>query len=138
MPFERTARLEWSGTGMQFTGAGVEPPSPAVTLDGDGNAGPGPMQTLLLAAACCTGSDVVLILEKMRVQLRTFTIDVVGIRRDELPQRYIAIRFHFRLSGGGLDAAKAEHAVSLSLEKYCSVVHSLAPDIAITREIEVT
>jgi putative redox protein len=136
MPFERAVRLEWSGSGMQFTGAGVDPPSPPVLLDGDNTVGPGPMQVLLLAAACCTGSDVVLILEKMRVHLRAFAIDVVGVRRDEEPKRYIAIRFRFRLAGDGLDQAKAERAVDLSLEKYCSVVHSLAPDIAITREIE--
>jgi len=136
VPFERTVRLEWSGSGMQFTGAGVVPPSPSILLDGDGAVGPGPMQVLLLAAASCTGSDVVLILEKMRVRLRRFAIDVVGVRRDEEPRRYTAIRFCFRLAGDGLDAAKAERAVDLSLEKYCSVVHSLAPDITITREIE--
>jgi uncharacterized OsmC-like protein len=31
-----------------------------------------------------------------------------------------------------LDQVKARRAIDLSLEKYCSVVHSLAPDIAIT------
>lgn len=136
MPFERAVRLDWSGTKTQFSGVGVDPPSPAIVLDGDGITGPGPMQALLLAAAGCTGADVVLILEKMRVRLRTFAIDVVGVRRDEQPRRYLAIRFHFRLGGDGLDATKAERAVDLSLEKYCSVVHSLASDIAITREIE--
>jgi putative redox protein len=138
MPFERAIRLDWSGTKLQFRGEGVDPPSPAIALDGDGISGPGPMQVLLLAAAGCTGADVLSILEKMRVRLHTFTIDVVGVRRDEEPRCYVAIRFHFRLRGDGLDATKAERAVDLSLEKYCSVVHSLAPDIAITREIEVT
>ena len=137
MPFERAVRLDWSGTKLQFSGVGVDPPSPAVAVDGDGITGPGPMQVLLLAAAGCTGADVVLILEKMRVQLHTFAIDVVGVRRDEEPRRYLAIRFRFRLGGDGLDATKAERAVDLSLKKYCSVVHSLALDIAITRDIEV-
>jgi putative redox protein len=71
----------------------------------------------------------------MRVALRRFVLDVTGTRRDEEPRRYIAIRFHFALAGDDLDRAKAERAVRLSLEKYCSVIHSLAPDIAISHEI---
>ena len=46
---------------------GGEPGGPETTIDGDNAAGPGPMLTLLLAAAACTGADVVAILEKMRV-----------------------------------------------------------------------
>jgi len=135
MPIERAVRLAWSGTGMRFTGGGTTPPSPDVVVDGDGLAGPSPMQTLLLAAAGCAGSDVVSILRKMRVTLRTMTVDVLGIRRDEEPRRYISITFAFAMGGEGLDPAKAERAVRLSLEKYCSVIHSLAPDITVRHEI---
>lgn len=137
MPFERAARVTWSGAGMQFSGAGTDPASPPVVVDGDGTTGPGPMQMLLIAAAGCMGSDVVLMLAKMRVTLRRCEVDVTGTRRDEDPRRYIAIHFRFALEGDGLDRAKAERAVQLSVEKYCSVMHSLAPDIAISHEIEI-
>ena len=43
-----------------------------------------------------------------------------------------AIRFEFHLAGDGLDETRARRAIDLSLEKYCSVVASLAPDIQIT------
>jgi len=135
MPFERAVHLAWSGTGMRFSGAGTDPASPAVMVDGDGETAPGPMQMLLIAAAGCTGSDAVLILGKMRVALRRFEVDVTGTRRDEEPRRYTAIHFRFALQGDGLDEAKASRAVQLSLQKYCSVIHSLAPDIAISHEI---
>jgi len=135
MPMERAVRLAWSGTGMQFVGGGTTPASPDILVDGDGTAGPSPMQTLLLAAAGCAGSDVVSILRKMRVTLRTLVVEVVGIRRDEEPRRYIAITFKFAMRGEGLDPARAERAVTLSLEKYCSVIHTLAPDIAVHHEI---
>lgn len=135
MPFERAVRLTWSGAGLRFSGAGTDPASPPVLVDGDGETGPGPMQVLLIAAAGCTGSDVALILAKMRVTLKRLDVDVTGTRRDEEPRRYIAIHFRFALDGDGLDRAKADRAVQLSLEKYCSVVHSLAPDIAISHEI---
>lgn len=121
--------LDWERA-MLFRGG--EPAGPRVVIDGDNGEAPGPMLTLLLAAASCTGSDLVLILEKMRVGLRTLRIEVHGTRREETPRRYTAIRFDFHLAGEGLDESKARRAIDLSLEKYCSVVASLAPDIAIS------
>lgn len=106
--------------------------SPPVMIDGDNAAAPGPMLSLLLAAGSCTGSDIVLIMEKMRVPLRELRIEVSGTRREEHPRRYVAIRFEFHLTGQGLDEARARRAIDLSLEKYCSVVASLASDIDVT------
>jgi putative redox protein len=121
--------LDWE-RGMIFRGGAPE--GPTVVIDADNALAPGPMLTLLLAAASCTGSDVVMILEKMRVELRQLRIEVHGTRREETPRRYTAIRFEFRIAGVGLEEPKARRAIDLSLEKYCSVVASLAPDIAIT------
>jgi putative redox protein len=121
--------LTWQ-EGLRFTGG--EPDGPSTTIDGDNVAAPGPMLTLLLAAASCSGSDVVAILQKMRVKLDQLRIEVTGVRREQEPRRYIAIHFDYHLAGEGLDHAKATRAIDLSLEKYCSVIHSLAPDIAIT------
>jgi putative redox protein len=121
--------LDWERD-MIFRGGA--PDGPSVVVDGDNAQAPGPMLTLLLAAASCTGSDVVMILEKMRVGLRRLRIEVHGTRREETPRRYTAIRFEFRIAGEGLDETRARRAIDLSLEKYCSVVASLAPDIAIS------
>lgn len=136
MPQRRAIRMEWTGDELRFDGAGTHPPTPGIRIDGDGESGPSPMLTLLLAAAGCSGADVVSILRKMRVGLSRLVIDVEGTRRDSEPRRYVAIHFRFRLSGEGLDPAKADRAVALSLEKYCSVVHSLAPDIAVDYDVE--
>jgi putative redox protein len=125
----KRATLTWQQD-LRFVGAAQD--TPAVTIDGNNVAGPGPMLALLLAAAACSGSDVVLILKKMRVRLQELRIGVAGVRREEEPRRYVAIHFDYRIRGEGLDPVKARRAVDLSLEKYCSVVHSLAPDIAIT------
>jgi putative redox protein len=126
--------LTWK-EGLQFTGGA--PGGPTTPIDGDNAAAPGPMLTLLLAAASCSGSDVVSILQKMRVKLRELRIEVAGVRRDEHPRRYVAIHFDYQMAGEGLDETKARRAVDLSLEKYCSVIHSLAPDIRITHAISV-
>jgi putative redox protein len=121
--------LRWE-EGLRFVG-GAEA-GPTTRIDGDNTSAPGPMLTLLLAAASCSGSDVVLILKKMRIELRDLRIEVTGRRREQEPRRYTAIHFDYHIGGNGLDQAKADRAVSLSVEKYCSVIHSLAPDIAIT------
>ena len=114
---------------------GGEAGGPTTLTDGDNAAAPGPMLTLLLAAAACSGADVVSILEKMRVTLREFRIEASGARREEHPRRYTAINLSFHLRGDGLDQAKARRAVELSIEKYCSVLHSLSPDIQVTHDI---
>ena len=134
---KRSVRLDWAGTGLRFRGGGTHPDTPSIEIDGDNGTAPGPMLTLLLAAAGCTSADVVLILEKMRVQLASLSVEAEGVRRDEDPRRYDAIHFRYRISGEGLDDAKAERAVSLSVEKYCSVMHTLAPDLAISYDVEV-
>jgi putative redox protein len=125
----KRATLTWQQE-LRFSGGAPE--GPALTIDGDNLAGPGPMLALLLAAAACSGSDVVLILRKMRVQLRQFRIEATGTRREGEPRRYIALHLDYQLAGEGLDETRARRAIGLSLEKYCSVIHSLAPDIAIT------
>ncbi len=119
--------LKWQH-GLVFAGGvGGEPP---IAIDGDGKAGPGPMDTLLLALAGCTGGDVVVILEKMRFPVRAMTVEVAGERRSEHPKRYTSIALTYRIDAPGVPEERARHAIELSLEKYCSVTHSLAPDIA--------
>jgi putative redox protein len=125
----KRAEVRWSKD-LIFTGG--EAGGPQSVVDGDNTAAPGPMLTLLVAAASCTGADVVGILEKMRVKLLELRIDVAGERREEEPRRYTAIHFDYHLRGEGLDRAKASRAIDLSIRKYCSVLHSLAPDIRIT------
>jgi putative redox protein len=126
--------LNWQD-GLRFVGGAPEGPLTAV--DGDNAAAPGPMLTLLLAAASCSGSDVVVILKKMRVQLRELRIEASGQRREQEPRRYTAIHLDYHLAGEGIDQTKAQRAVSLSIEKYCSVIHTLAADVAVTYAITI-
>ena len=125
----KRASLTWQQD-LRFSG--TAPGTPAVTIDGANVVGPGPMLSLLLAAAACTGSDVVLILQKMREKLKELRIDIAGVRREQEPRRYLSIHLDYWVNGEGLDPVKVRRAIDLSLEKYCSVIHSLAPDIAIT------
>ncbi len=116
---------------------GSAPGRPAIVVDGDGVAATSPVELLLLAAATCSASDVVVILRKQRVALQALEVRVRGTRRDEEPRRYTALHFVFTVSGDGVDEAKARRAIDLSLEKYCSVVASLAPDIHLTYDLAI-
>lgn len=128
----KRATLSWR-EGLVF--AGGEPGGPVTVVDGDNAAAPGPMLTLLLAAGACSGADVVTILQKMRTPPTSLRIELSGERRESDPRRYVALHLHFHVAGEGLDEARAQRAIELSIAKYCSVIHSLAPDIRITHAL---
>jgi putative redox protein len=88
---------------------------------GGQNLGARPMQMLLMSLAGCTGIDVVMILDKQRQEYDSFDMEVEGQRVEEAqakPFSYITIHFSFT---GSLEAGKAQRAIELSMEKYCSV-----------------
>lgn len=125
--------------GLQFEGGGTSGGTgrPSILVDGDTKVATSPVELLLLAAATCTASDVVIILQKQRVKLESLEVAMRGTRREEEPRRYTAIAFQFRVRGEGADETKLRRAIDLSLEKYCSVVASLAPDIAISYDLAI-
>lgn len=131
-PVEVTVR--WKEQ-LQFEGGPAG--RPPVLVDGDSRAATSPVELLLVAAASCSAADVALILQKQRVRLAALEVAVRGTRRETEPRRYTAIAFHFTIRGEGADETKARRAIDLSLEKYCSVVASLAPDISISYDVTV-
>lgn len=127
--------LRWRGEGLVFSGGA--PGGPEIILDSDGKAGPSPTQTLLLSLAGCMGVDVRLILEKSRVPLEALDVRIEGDRVEEAPRRFRAIRLTYRLKGPGEeDRSKVDRAVELSRDKYCSVLHTLRPDLDLDIRVE--
>src|SRR3989442_9749521 len=110
---------------MVFSG-GIEG-RPQITIDGDSGEGPSPTDTLLISLAGCTGSDVVVILQKKRLDLRSLRIEIRGERRETEPRRYTKIDLVYRVEAPGATEQAVRHAIDLSLAKYCSVTHSLNP-----------
>jgi len=99
-----------------------------ITLDSAGKAGPSPVQTLAFALAGCMGMDVVHILRKARVDLRSLKIALVAERAQADPHRITAVTIDFAVSGA-VPEAQVQRAIDLSHEKYCSVWHSMRQDI---------
>jgi putative redox protein len=126
--------LRWLGEGMRFEGGAED--GPTVVVDGDGEAGPSPMQTLLLGLGGCTGSDIVDILGKMRVPLGGLRVRIEADRAPEPPRRFTRIRMIYEVSGLAPEhEAKLQRAIALSHETYCSALHTLRPDTAIESEV---
>jgi len=118
---------------FQATGRG----DVGVVADSDGAAGPSPMELLLMGLASCMGVDVVDILQKMRVPITGLAVRAEGDRRPEPPRRFTRIRLTYRVAGvGESDQDKLQRAVDLSRDTYCSVLHSLRPDLDVDVRIE--
>lgn len=105
---------------------------PSILLDGDGDAGPTPPDTLLAALAACVSVDVVDILGKRRTPVESYSVEVLGERVDSIPRRFTRITLNISINGKGIERPPAEHAISLAVTKYCSVGASLAPDIDVS------
>jgi len=115
---------------------GGRPDGPAVHIDGSAPDGPSPVDALLLAIGTCAGYDVVDILAKQRTPLASMDIDVLGERVDTVPRRLKRVLLTFRIAGEGIQQDQAERAVSLSIDKYCSVRASLREDVAVEWRVE--
>jgi putative redox protein len=102
-----------------------------VEYDAQQQWGCSPTETLLLSVAGCMGIDMVSFLKKMKVEIKTYKMDIVGERNPTPPQYYTSIEMIIAVTGSGLTPKKLERAISLSQEKYCSVYHSLRKDMKV-------
>ncbi|MEM0999965.1 MAG: OsmC family protein [Bacteroidota bacterium] len=117
--------IHWSGEGRKYTG--YSPNGIELAIDGDEQAGTSPMTLVLHAEAACSAIDVVDILQKMRQTIDVFQVEVEAVRSGgDYPRIWEKIHLVYRLDGE-IERERAERAVTLSLEKYCSVSAMLRP-----------
>jgi len=83
--------------------------------------GVGPMQLLLVGLAGCTGMDIVSILQKKKIELVDFKVEVEALRADTYPMIWTDIKVMYLLWGESIKTKDVEQAINLSEEKYCSV-----------------
>ena len=135
MKADKEIGLRWIG-GLAFEGGPAE--GPRIVVDGNSQDGPSPMDLALMAVAACMAVDVKLILEKMRVPPEALEVAARGERVHDHPRRFSGVRMVFRVGGlAEADQGKAEQAIALSKEKYCSVLFSLRPDLRLETALEV-
>jgi putative redox protein len=104
---------------------------------GGTNQGMRPMQMLLAALGGCSSIDVVNILKKQKQDLKDIQVTITGEReKDAVPSLFTEVHAHFKLFGK-LDKDKAEKAVTLSVDKYCSVAKTLEKTAKVTYSFEI-
>ena len=104
---------------------------------GGGNNGMRPMQLLVSALGSCSAIDIISILKKQRQDLKDIKVELKAEReRDKKPSLFTKIDVHFILIGN-IDYSKAQKAVELSMEKYCSVSRILEKTAEINYSFEV-
>ncbi|MDF1574014.1 MAG: OsmC family protein [Bacteroidales bacterium] len=99
--------------------------------------GPRPKPLMLAALGGCTAMDVISILAKMRVELKSLNVIVEGDLTDEHPKHFHKMHVIYEIEGDNLPMDKIEKAVRLSEEKYCGVSVVYRKVMEITSEIRI-
>jgi putative redox protein len=124
--------------GLKFKG--INEDGKTVLMDGKppfgGGEYPSPVELLLMALGGCTAMDVISILNKKRLKVESFSVEVEGKRRDTHPKVFteITVRYSFV---GNLPEKAVLQAIRLSMEKYCSVSAMLKATAEVKWEYEI-
>ncbi len=121
---EHKISTDWKG-GLTFESD--NPSGKTVIMDtdvegSDERFGLSPKAMMLSSLAGCSALDVISILDKMKVDIDDFRIDVSGKLTDEHPKYYHVVKLDYHFYGADLNKSKCERAVELSVEKYCGVM----------------
>ena len=113
-----------------------------ITVDGPeefggSNAGIRPKELILLGLAGCTASDVVSILQKKRVKLDDFEINISAETSDDHPVIYKNINLEYVFYGKDIKEKDVERAIELSSTKYCGVTAMLEKTVTITNNYKI-
>ena len=98
------------------------------------NRGMTPMQALLGSLMGCMSIDIILVLKKQKISPKNYKVEAITKKREGVPTPYEKIHFVVSIDED-IDRKRIHRAISLSLEKYCSVRACLKDDIDITFEI---
>jgi len=130
---DKILEVEWKGSGLEFKG--FSPNEITLDIDGHAKSGSSPMVLLLHSLAACAAIDIVVILERMRLTIASLKVEVDAHREDGDGAR-VWDKIHLRfLLEGDIQEKKAQRAVDLSVEKYCSAYKQIHCSSEITTEL---
>jgi putative redox protein len=89
-----------------------------------------------MSAASCSMYDVVTILKKQREPLESLDVYCTGEQASEPPHRFTHIHLQYQFKGK-LKQGNVEKAISLSQDKYCSVLATLRNSVEISSDYEI-
>jgi len=95
---------------------------------GGKNKGLTPMQLLAGSLAGCMSIDVISILNKQKIDPSYFSIEIQAVKKKGIPSPFEHIMLTFKVDNS-IPKNTLEKAINLSKDKYCSVYHSLNPNL---------
>lgn len=104
---------------------------------GGENRGASPKKLMLSALTGCTGMDVLSLLKKMRQEVTFFNVEAEATLTEEHPIHYGDIVLSYTIEGTGLDQAKVNKAINLSMERYCGISYMLGKAANITYRLKI-
>ncbi len=134
---ETRSRLVWQGHRhlVAHTGSGHEVHVDTTVENGGDGLAAQPLETFLSGLGACSAMDVLSILEKMRVHLVGFAVDMSAPRRDTHPRVWTELRLRYEVESPDATADGVRRAVTLSLTRYCSASAMVRAGVPITAEI---
>lgn len=115
----------WQGEKLLFDAKDLDGHSllmDTAEVHGGDNKGFRPMHLLLAGLAGCMGMDVKIILDKKKMDIESYSLEVEGVPKEGTkPMVYGKIIGRFYIKGRGLDEAQIKGAIELAEEKYCNV-----------------
>ncbi|WP_411821521.1 OsmC family protein [Leptospira sp. 'Mane'] len=104
---------------------------------GGSNSGPRPMELLIMGLAGCSSIDVIMILQKHKIEITDYSVEV-DAEREKVDQVSLFSKIHMKFKvKGAFETEQVKRAIDLSLEKYCSVAKTLEKTATITYEFEI-
>ncbi len=104
---------------------------------GGSSAGSSPKELLLFSLGGCTSSDVISILMKKKVPLRHYELFMTATEEGDTPKVFTDIHLEYIFYGGNIDPRDIEHAIKLSITKYCGVSAMLSKAVNITHSYKI-
>ncbi|MBN2694689.1 OsmC family protein [bacterium] len=96
-----------------------------------------PLELMLMGLAGCTGMDVISILQKKRVKLEDFRMEVTTDRVEQHPKVFTEINIHFKIYGKNIKEKDVTRAIELSSDTYCAASAMLKKAVPITTSFEI-
>lgn len=98
---------------------------------GGTNKGPTPKQLLLNAMMGCTALDVLSILQKMRLTVKSFAMEIKAEKNKLPPIHFKSVELTYKLEGD-IPVEKAVKAIDSSLTKHCGINYMISKVASIT------
>jgi putative redox protein len=98
--------------------------------------GPSPMEMVLIGTGGCSAVDIIEILKSMKEPVEGVIIDLDAERADSMPKVFVKLQMNYTVLGD-VDLAKAEQAVKMSADEYCSASIMIGKTAKITRTVQI-